>query len=49
MSSPSIGSVDLSTSPTAANAARKRQVPNAPVCSANETLNQMTQEVSFKF
>ena len=46
MSSPNIGSVDLSTSPLSANsAARKRLTTGTPVYSPNETLNQMTQEV----
>lgn len=54
MSSPNTTTLaaDFSTSPLSPSAAasaagRKRQIPNAPVYSPNETLNQMTQEVSF--
>lgn len=51
MSSPNIGSADLSTSPlSSANsaAARKRLTTGTPVYSPNETLNQMTQEAEAR-
>lgn len=45
MSSPNGYSASAAAAAAAA-AGRKRQAPSAPVYSPNETLNQMTQEVS---